>query len=233
MEIRRQGLVPDNHDIGQFLAGLVALAATGLSHADPEMSCGMTVRQPKKPVAQAGSELGARSLDELNNIIGEGPNLTAMAEQRTVLAANLDNECQWPRFVRSAFRHGIRSILCVPLTVEGKTRAALSFYARRPNAFSPADIDIAESFASQASRTLGLVLHIEYLKDTNRDLRAALARRANIHTAQGVGRCQRNHAAPTILERASSTKDVNSGDPTASIVTTVAGDKTSALHLDV
>jgi uncharacterized protein YegP (UPF0339 family) len=203
MDARLQDLVLDNHDIGQFLAGLAALAATGLSHADPETSCGITVRQPKKPVALAGSELGAKSLDELHNIIGEGPNLTVMAEQRTVLAATLDNERQWPRFVGSAFRHGIRSILCIPLTAEGETRAALSLYARRPNAFSPEDIDTAEAFAAHASRTLGLVLHIAHLKDTNRDLRTALAHRANIPTTQQVviGQSRRNHAALTIPER--------------------------------
>lgn len=192
MDSRLQDLVLDNHEIGQFLAGLAGLAATGLSHADPEMSCGITVRQPKKPVALAGSELGAKSLEELHNIIGEGPNLTAMAEQRTVLAANLENERQWPRFVGSAFRHGIRSILCVPLSVEGETRAALTLYARCPNAFSPEEIDSAQAFASQAARTLGLVLHIAHLKDT----RAALAHGANIYTAQGgvTGQSWRNHA---------------------------------------
>jgi GAF domain-containing protein len=184
MDSRLQVLVLDKHDIGQFLAGLAALAAIGLSHADPEMSCGITVRQPKKPVALAGSELGAKSLDELHNIIGEGPNLTAMAEQRTVLAATLANERQWPRFVGSALRHGIRSILCIPLSAEGETRAALSLYARRTNAFSPEDIDIAEAFASQASMALGLVLHLAHLKDTKKDQSAALAHRAIIHATQ-------------------------------------------------
>lgn len=187
MHSRLRNLILKNPDTGQFLAELAAVAAAGLSHADPEMSCGITVRQPKKPVALAGSEPVAKSLEELHNITGEGPNLTAMAEHRTVLCATLENECQWPRVVGSALRHGIESILCIPLPAEGETGAALSFYARQPNAFSPEDINHAELFAAQAARTLGLVLHLAHLNDTTNNQRPALANKANTHTTQDLG----------------------------------------------
>ncbi|HJV98304.1 MAG TPA: GAF domain-containing protein [Arthrobacter sp.] len=235
MDVRLLDLILDSNDFGQFLGGLATLAATTLSRAGTEMSCGITVRQTKKPVALAGSEPGARSMDELHNILGEGPGLTAMAEQRTVLAADLDEVHPWPRFAGSAARHGIRSVLCVPLSAEGETRAALTLYARRPHAFSPEDIDTAEAFAAQASRGLTLALYIAHLKDTTQNLSAALAHRATIDTALGVvmGQSRCNHdAAFTILERASSTRNVKLRDLAASIVTSVSGDKPSPFHFD-
>lgn len=172
MDVRLQDLILDGEDISQFLAGRAGLAAARLHRAGIEMSCAITVRQPEKPVALAGSERGALSMDELQNILGEGPCPTVMAEQKTVLAADLNDEQPWPRFVRSAVRHGFRSILCVPLSAEGETRGALTLYARRPNAFSPEDIDSAEAFAAQASRALRLVLNIAQLKDPARNVSA-------------------------------------------------------------
>lgn len=204
-----QDLILDCSDIGQFLAGLAAVAAEKLSRVGTEMSCGITIRQPKRPVALAGSELGARSMDELHNILGEGPGLTAMADQRTVLVADLDDEQPWPRFIGSAARHGIRSILSIPLSAEGETKGALTLYARHRNAFSLEYIDAAEAFAAQASRALRRVLQNTDLTESNRNLTAALAHRAAIDTALGVAvgqnRCDHDDAF-RILERASSKK---------------------------
>lgn len=200
-----QDLVLDNNDVGEFLAGLAPLAATNLSRAGIGVSCGITLTRRKRPTALASSVPSARTMDELQNTLGEGPCLTAMTEQRTILAPDLDDEHRWPRFVQSATGHGVRSILGVPLSPEGETQAVLNLYAKWPNAFSPEDIHTAETFAKQATRALRLPLRIAQLNDTNQNLSAALAHRAAIDMALGVvmaqNRCNYD-AAFKILERA-------------------------------
>lgn len=102
----------------------------------------------------ASCESAARSMDELQNTLGEGPCLTVLTEQTTVLTPDLDDEHRWPRFVRSAVGHGVRSILGIPLPAEGESRAVLNLCANRPNAFSHEDISTAQVFAEPASRAL-------------------------------------------------------------------------------
>jgi uncharacterized protein YegP (UPF0339 family) len=235
MGIRPLDLVLDSADVVPFLADLAILAATTLPSAGMELSCRIAVHRQKKPAAVAGSEHGSRSMEDLDNIVDEGPSRTALEDQSTVLAANLDHEDRWPRFVDSAVGHGFRSILCVPLSVEGDSLSALTLYSRRPDAFSPEDIDTAEAFAGQASIALRLVLRLAHLKDTNQDLTAALTQRTIIDTALGVvmsqNRC--NHdAAFSMLQRASNTRNVKLRTVAASIITSVAGEDIHAVHFD-
>jgi len=121
-------------------------------------------------------------------------------------------------------------LFCVPLSVEGEARAALTLYARNPNAFSPEDIDVVEAFAMESSTALELVLHIANLTETGQHLNAALAYRATVDTALGLvmaqNRCT-HEAAFSILERASSTRNVKLRDVAASIVSSVSGEEPS------
>lgn len=235
VDARLQDLILDNNDVGEFLAGLVTLAATKLSRAGTGVSCGITVTRRKRPTNLASSEPAARTMDELQNSLGEGPCLTALTEQRTVLAPDLDDEQRWPRFVQSAAGHGVRSILGVPFSPEGETQAVLNLCATRPNAFSYEDINTAEAFAAQASRAFRLALRIAQLNDTNQDLSAALAHRTTIDMALGVvmaqNRCSHD-AAFTILKRAASTRNVKLRHFAASIVASVSGETNIAVHFD-
>jgi GAF domain-containing protein len=235
MDIRPLDLVLINDDVVPFLADLATLAARTLPSAGMELSCRIAVHRQKKPAAAAGSEPGASSMEDLDNIMDEGPSRTAIKDQKAVLAANLEHEDRWPRFVPAAVGHGFRSILCVPLSVEGDSLSALTLYSRRPNAFSPEDIDTAEAFAVQASIALRLVLLIAHLKDANQDLTAALAKRTVIDTALGVVMAQNrcNHdAAFSMLQRASNTRNVKLRALAASIITSVAGADIHAVHSD-
>lgn len=230
-----EDLVLDNEDVEGFLASLTTLAATALSSTGAGVSCGISVTRRKRPPAQACSGPLAWSVDELQNSLGEGPCLLAMTEQRTVLAADLDGEERWPRFVQSVAGHGVRSVLGVPLVGEGEARAVLNLFASRPNAFSHEDVHAAEAFAGQASRALKLALRIAELSETVQNLRAALDGRAAIDMALGVVMGQ-NHcshdAAFGILQRTASTRNVKLRDLAASVVASVSGEPDITVHFD-
>ena len=235
MDARLQDLLLDNNDVGAFLDGLATLAATTLSRAGTGVSCGITVTRRKKPTTLASSEPAARSMDELQNTLGEGPCLTALTEQTTVLTPDLDDEHRWPRFVQSAVGHGVRSILGVPLPAEGESRAVLNLCANRPNAFSHEDISTAQMFAEQASRALRLALRIAQLSDASQNLTAALAHRTTIDLALGVvmaqNRCSHD-AAFEILQRAASARQMKLHDVAASLIVSVSGETNIPVHFD-
>jgi GAF domain-containing protein len=236
MEARLQDLLLDNNnDVRAFLDGLATLAATTLSRAGTGVSCGITVTRRKKPTTLASSEPAARSMDELQNTLGEGPCLTALTEQTTVLTPDLNDEHRWPRFAQSAAGHGVRSILGVPLPAEGESRAVLNLCANRPNAFSREDISTAEMFAEQASRALRLALRIAQLSDASQNLFAALAHRTTIDLALGVvmaqNRCSHD-AAFAILQRAASARQMKLRDVAASLISSVSGEKNIPVHFD-
>lgn len=230
-----EDLVLGNEDVAGFLANLTALAAATLSSTGAGVSCGITVTRRKRPPAQACSGPMAWSVDELQNSLGEGPCLMAMTDQRTVLAADLDGEERWPRFVQSVAGLGVRSVLGVPLVGDGEARAVLNLFASRPNAFSHGDIHAAEAFAGQASKALQLALRIAELSETVQNLHAALDRRAAIDMALGVvmgqNRCGHDDAFG-ILQRTASTRKVKLRDVAASVVASVSGEPGITVHFD-
>ncbi|TDL37357.1 YegP family protein [Arthrobacter nitrophenolicus] len=71
--------------VGEVLAELAGFAEATLSPARPGASFGITIIRAKKPPASAGRGVLALRLNELQDSLGEGPGMTAMAEKRTVL----------------------------------------------------------------------------------------------------------------------------------------------------
>ena len=219
-------LVLGSEDVEAFLADLAAFSAESLSNPGP-VFCGITVLRRKRAATAASSDDRARLMDELQNT-NEGPCLTAMDELTPVLVPDLLRENRWPQYVEAASNQGMRSILSVPLLVEGDTRAALNLYSERPNAFTEGDIERAEVFASHASKSLRLALKIAQLSDARNDLAAAMQSRTIIDLAVGAIMAQ-NHCSQdeafTILRTASSNRNIKLRHLAQSIIAAVSSGK--------
>lgn len=219
-------LVLGSEDVEAFLADLAAFSAESLSNPGP-VFCGITVLRRKRAATAASSDDRARLMDELQNT-NEGPCLTAMDELTPVLVPDLLRENRWPQYVEAASNQGLRSILSVPLLVEGDTRAALNLYSERPNAFTEGDIERAEVFASHASKSLRLALKIAQLSDARNDLAAAMQSRTIIDLAVGAIMAQ-NHCSQdeafTILRTASSNRNIKLRHLAQSIIAAVSSGK--------
>lgn len=157
---RLEDLMLNSENLEDFVASLTAVAASTVSFGSPGTACGITINRPKRHPVTAWSGPLARSLDELENNLGEGPGLTAMTEQRTILASDLNDDARRPRLAKSAAERGIRFCLGIPLEAEGQRRSVLSVTAATSNAFSHDDIEVAGAFAEQASKTLRSALRI-------------------------------------------------------------------------
>ena len=235
LALELEDLTMNNQKLEDFVENLTAVAANRVNCDSSETACCITINRRKKHPIKAWSAPLARSLDQLEDKFKQGPNLTAMAEQRTVHAPDLTGDERWPRLARSATERGIRSCLSIPLDVEGPSRAVISLTAVTSDAFSPNDVYAAEAFVEQASKMLRSALRITELTESVQDLYAALEHRTVIDTALGVvmGQNQCDHdTAFNILRRAASSRNVTLRDLAASVVGSVSGDADIVVHFD-
>ena len=225
----------NNAKLEDFVESLTTVAANTVNCESPDTACCITISRRKKHPIKAWSAPLARSLDQVEDKLKQGPNLTAMTEQRTVHTSDLSGDDRWPRLAGSATEQGIRSCLSIPLEVQGPTRAVMTLTGVRSDAFSPNDIYTAEAFAEQASKMLRPALRITELTETVQDLYAALEHRTVIDSALGVVMGQ-NHCdhdtAFSILRRAASSRNLKLRDLAASVVASVSGDTDIVVHFD-
>jgi putative methionine-R-sulfoxide reductase with GAF domain len=228
-------LVLESGDVEGFLRELAEFSAAFFSARGNEVRCAFTVMRKKKPATVASSDPLGRELDELQLQFGDGPCLSALRRMTTVHVPEVTSEFRWPDYIAAVSRAGVGSILAVPLTLEGESRAAMNLFSQRLHGFSGEGIDSAEEFASQTSRTLRLALRIAHVIDARNDLAAAMQSRTVIDIATGVimaqNRCSQE-AAMRILKSASSLRNIKLRDVAASVVGSVSGNPVLSTHFD-
>jgi GAF domain-containing protein len=230
-----QELVLESIDVGDFLNDLAEFSGAVFSTPGNNVRCAVTVLRSKKAATVASSDAYARLLDEIQLQYGEGPCLAAMQEMCTMHVPDMASESRWPDYIVAVAGRGVGSILAVPLALEGETRAALNLFSTQAHGFSGEDIDGAEDFARQASKTLRLALRIAHLTDARNDLTAAMQSRTAIDIATGVimaqNRCSQE-AALRVLKTASSLRNVKLRDVAAQVAASVSGGSVLSTYFD-
>ncbi len=218
---RLQDLVLQTADAHDFFEELAVFSASLLAPPGGEVICNVTVARRKRPLTIASSTPRAREVDELQYAFEDGPCLCAMRTGETVYVADVSSERRWPEYVRAVAAQGVRSLLSVPLELEGDSSAALNIYSTDVLGFSPEDIARAELFGEQSAKTLRLELRLTQLRDAKEDLEAAMKSRTAIDVAVGVimaqNRCSQETAFD-ILRTASNTRNIKLRDVAAAVV---------------
>lgn len=221
-----QDLVLSSADLEEFLGELAQHSAIGLSNAEREVICAVTVARPKKPAATGAGSQRAFELEEQQVEAGEGPCITAMSGAGAVHVSDVTRESRWPGFGQAAAERGYGAVLVVPIDLDDECRAALSFYATTFSGFTDAEILTAENVARQLCRPLRLSLRIGRLQDARDDLASAMKSRTVIDMAIGVvmaqNRCPPDEAF-TLLRKASNARNTKLREVSASIVAAIAG----------
>ncbi|MHA7209745.1 GAF and ANTAR domain-containing protein [Arthrobacter sp. MDT1-65] len=203
-------LLTETDDIQKFLDDFAVMAARRLS-TTIDVSCAITLVRHRKAGTLAASDEVARTADEFQNRFGDGPCLDAAATGTSVYCPDTAGDPRWPTYLRRLDTGRVRSILGVPIALEGGGQAALNLYSARPDAFTPAGIEAAEALAGTASSSLRLAVLAAAMDDQQKDLEAALASRRVINTAVGIimfqNTCSQAEAL-AILQRASSSRNV-------------------------
>jgi GAF domain-containing protein len=144
-------------------------------------------------------------IDALQHSTGEGPCLDALSAASAVYAEDLGDDLRWPTFGPEAVAQGMRSLLAIPLVLDGAP-GALNLYARYPRAFGVIDRGRGLLLAALAGLAFTAARAHEEEERKSTQLHAALATREMIGQAQGI-LMERERISPDqafdILRRAS------------------------------
>jgi hypothetical protein len=101
-----------------------------------------------------GSDPTARSLEDLQFAVGEGPCVDAYTSIAPVLVADLGGHGAWPAFTPPAVDIGVAAVFAYPLHVAGVCIGALDLYADRPRRLGPDEAAGGALIAAAASRLI-------------------------------------------------------------------------------
>lgn len=229
-----QDLVLDGQDVEHFLHNLARVAAEHMSRPDHEVFCVVTLLRPRQAETLASSSPAALKLDEIQYAYGDGPCLTAARTHELVHVRDTQTDDRWPQYFTAIADQGMRSIIGVPIPLEGEADCALNLYATTIDGFPPEAIEAAAALAREASRSLRLAVRIAQLSDKAENLSAALESRTIIDLAAGIvmgqNKCSQSEAI-AILKTASSHRQMKLRALAAEMVANVT-DEVPDTHFD-
>jgi GAF domain-containing protein len=124
--------------------------------------------------------------DELQYELGEGPCLSAFAEQCPIIMQDTQEEIRWPRWTAAVADLPLRSVLSAPLTAGGREIGALKVYSPLPLAFDDNSVFLIERLASPAAVLLRHIRDREAAQRMSEELAETLANRDLISKVQGI-----------------------------------------------
>src|SRR5699024_2251183 len=131
---------------------------------------------------------------------------------------------RWPDYMEVIRKLGLRSVLAVPLDLDGMAQAAMNFYTTAPNAFDEARTASAQQFAKLASRALRVAVRVAQHMELSQDRQRAMESRTSIDIAIGITmaqtRCSQEEAF-AVLKTASSHRNVKLRDLAEDLVSSL------------
>jgi GAF domain-containing protein len=204
------------------LTGVLDRVATLARHTIPgagEVS--ITLVPDRGPYTAASTGELALRLDEWQYELGEGPCLTAAAEESTVSVPDLSADTRWPDWADRARTTGAGSSLSVGLPILDDVKGALNLYGDHPAAFDEDAITRAQTFAGHAGIALANAHLYAATANTAQHMQAAMESRAVIEQAKGIimgeRRCTADEAF-TILTKVSQDSNRKLRDVAAALV---------------
>ena len=220
-----QDMVLETNDVESFLEDLTRLTVDTLSAPGKKVFCGVTLLRPNRAGTVASSSPEALQMDEVQYEYDNGPCLEAARTNQTVLVRDLSQDSRWQEYTEAISEFGLRSVLGVPIPLDGDAQCGLNLYARETDAFTEEMVREAEDFARGASKSLRLAVRIAHLTESRENLKAAMASRTTIDLAAGIimaqNRCSQD-AAVGILRAASGARNMKLRDVAAAVVASVS-----------
>lgn len=157
----------EEETLSHIVSGAVHVVP-GVEHA------GVSLLRPDGSItseAVSSAEIGA--VDQLQATYREGPSVTALWHENTVLVNDLQSESwRWPRFAAEAVSHGVASMLSFQLYAREGSLGALNLYSSCRGSFTTDSQTLGQVFAAHAGMALGEAQYVAQLNRalTNRDV---------------------------------------------------------------
>lgn len=117
----------------------------------------------------------------------QGPSLAALAAGDPVAVGDVLRDARWPGYAATAVRHGLRSVLALPIEVEGDGTLLLDLYAVRPGVFRDRDPAPLHSLLSeQAAVALANIWDYDDMLTDHAQMQEAMAGRSIIDQVKGI-----------------------------------------------
>ncbi|WP_138415307.1 GAF and ANTAR domain-containing protein [Sinomonas gamaensis] len=133
--------------------------------------------------------------DRLQYDMGQGPCLSAWAEERTQVITDIATENRWPLWTQPAALLGLRSAMSTPLTAGVTTIGAMKVYSNTPGTFTERDARLLEMLARPAAVMLANVQARDAAERASQRMSQAIADRDAIRMATGI-MMEREHLDP-------------------------------------
>lgn len=207
---RLHDLLAADQELSDFVDDLAILATDEMS-SQFSVLCGVMLGREKRSTVVGSSSEEAKKLDEIQAGFADGPCLEAQRTQSVIRVGDVQDDKRWPEYMTIARDEGIRSIMAVPLELDGQATAAMNFYATVPTAFSDDEMAVAQRFADLVSKAMRVAVRIADHSEAAEDRRKAMESRTTIDVAVGIimgqNRCSQDEAFE-ILTQVSSNRNI-------------------------
>ncbi|MET8159567.1 GAF and ANTAR domain-containing protein [Sphaerisporangium sp. NPDC005289] len=176
------GRVNEGTSMESVLSGVTRAVAVGV----PGCAGGTVELRRDERLMLSASHSDLIALVDRESALREGPSVEAVATGRNVLIPDVLQEPRWPRYAATAVKHGVRSSLVLPISVDGAT-LVLGLYATRPGALAGGSADpLAALLTEQLTVALANVSDYDEVLTDAAQMQEALAGRAVIDQAKGI-----------------------------------------------
>lgn len=142
------GLLLSEETLQSTLERVTQLACATIDDCD---AAGVTILENSKASTTAATDDFTLKIDGDQYVNREGPCLHALSSQEVVVIDDISGEARWPTFTEAAAKHGLGSVLSLPLAARGQPLGALNLYSKSTNSFDEDSRSLGKLFASQAS----------------------------------------------------------------------------------
>ncbi|MBE3014842.1 GAF and ANTAR domain-containing protein [Microbispora sp. NEAU-D428] len=174
------GRVTEGTSAESVLRGITEAVARGV----PGCAGGTAELWMEERVLLAASHSELTVLIDRERDLREGPSREALSTGRPVTIPDVMRESRWSRYAATAVRHGVRSVLVVPIAVEGAV-VIIGLYGVRPGVFSSGG-PLMALLREQVTVALANIWEFDDVLTGAAQMQEALAGRSVIDQAKGI-----------------------------------------------
>ena len=176
LDVERVGLTAAIREVIDAIPGVFGVDGAGLMMIDE----GIALQEA------ASSDEAGRTLELLQQELGEGPCTQTLVEDEIVTTRDVTVDERWPNLGPRLIGVGVRAVLGVPTHLAGGAIGALNVYRAEPYDWTDADIDAIQTYNRVLERFVSLAVVAEQRDELVTQLQTALDSRVVIERATGL-----------------------------------------------
>ncbi|MEV0968401.1 GAF and ANTAR domain-containing protein [Microtetraspora glauca] len=174
------GRVTEGVSYESVLRGITEAVARGV----PGCAAGTAELWQEGRVMLTASHSELIALTDRERDLREGPSREALSSGRPVVIPDVMRDARWPRYAATAVRHGVRSVLVLPIEVE-RAVVIIGLYAVRPGVFAGGG-SLMTMLAEQVTVVLANLWEFDDVVTGAAQMQEAMAGRSVIDQAKGI-----------------------------------------------